>query len=68
MLGFEPLAEAWESRSVRRALWNSLESGLGSALLATVLGTALALAVGLTDVRAKGALIFCILLPMMIPP
>ncbi|MEM6441304.1 MAG: ABC transporter permease subunit, partial [Pseudomonadota bacterium] len=68
VLSLQPLAEAWESRSVRRALWNSLESGLGSALLATALGAGLALAVGLTDVRAKGALIFCILLPMMIPP
>ncbi|MEM1314442.1 MAG: hypothetical protein AAGI51_07815, partial [Pseudomonadota bacterium] len=35
VLSLAPLAEAWESRSVRRALWNSLESGLGSALLAT---------------------------------
>jgi iron(III) transport system permease protein len=45
-----------------------MESSLLSALAATVLGTVLALIVGLTDVRAKGLLVFLILLPMMIPP
>jgi len=63
-----PLLEALTSRSVQRALWNSIESSFLSALCATALGTALALIVGLTDVRAKGVLVFLILLPMMIPP
>ncbi|WP_242390329.1 ABC transporter permease [Polymorphum gilvum] len=63
-----PLVEAVASRSVRTALWQSVESGLLSALAATLLGTVLALAVGLTDVRLKGPLVFCLLLPMMIPP
>ncbi len=63
-----PLAEALDSRAVRRALLNSLDSGISSALLATLTGTVLALVIGLTDVRAKGPLIFLILLPMMIPP
>ncbi|MFN3133730.1 ABC transporter permease [Roseibium sp.] len=67
-LAFAPLAEALSSRSVQRALWHSMESSLLSALAATVLGTVLALIVGLTDVRAKGLLVFLILLPMMIPP
>lgn len=68
--GFAPAAllEALQSRSVLRALWNSLESSLLSAICATILGTALALIIGLTDVRAKGILVFLILLPMMIPP
>ncbi|MFO7855330.1 MAG: iron ABC transporter permease [Paracoccaceae bacterium] len=66
--GLAPVAKALESGSVRRALWRSLESGAASALLATGLGTALALAIGLTDVRAKPALVFLVLLPMMIPP
>ncbi len=67
-LAFAPLAEALSSRSVQRALWHSMESSLLSALAATVLGTVLALIVGLTDIRAKGLLVFLILLPMMIPP
>lgn len=63
-----PLAEALDSRSVRRAFVNSLESAAVSAVLATGIGTALALLIGLTDVRAKGAVVFALLLPMMIPP
>ncbi|WP_428669444.1 ABC transporter permease [Roseibium sp.] len=63
-----PLLEALQSRSVLRALWHSIESSFFSALAATVLGTGLALLIGLSDVRAKGLLVFLILLPMMIPP
>ncbi|MBB93449.1 MAG: ABC transporter permease [Rhodobacteraceae bacterium] len=63
-----PLLEALASGSVRRAAWNSLESSAVSGLGALCLGTALALALGLTDVRRKGAVIFLLLLPMMIPP
>jgi iron(III) transport system permease protein len=63
-----PLLEALQSRSVQRALWHSLESSFLSAVGATLLGTALALVIGLTDVRRKGLLVFLILLPMMIPP
>jgi len=67
-LSLAPLAEALQSGSVRRALGNSLESATLSALLATLIGTAVALLIGLTDVRAKGAVVFALLLPMMIPP
>jgi len=67
-LDLGPLLEAVQSRSVRAALWHSVESSFWSALGATVLGTLLALLIGLTDVRAKGLLVFLILLPMMIPP
>ncbi|WP_298820095.1 iron ABC transporter permease [uncultured Roseibium sp.] len=63
-----PLLEAIQSRSVQRALWHSIESSLWSALGASILGTCLALIIGLTDIRAKGLLVFLILLPMMIPP
>ncbi|MGF1659728.1 MAG: ABC transporter permease [Rubrimonas sp.] len=63
-----PLLRALESRAVTTALWNSLESGLISAAVATAAGLGLALLVGLTDVRGKGPLVFLILLPMMIPP
>jgi len=61
-------AETLASRSVRRALWNSLESSLISAALATIVGLTLALAIGLTNIRFKGLFVFLLLLPMMIPP
>ncbi len=63
-----PLLGALESDAVRRAAWNSLESAAVSGLGALAIGTALALVVGLTDVRGKGPLVFLLLLPMMIPP
>ncbi len=66
--GFGPFLEALDSRSVPRALWNSLESSLISAAIALVFGTAVALVVGLTDLRGKGAFTFLLLIPMMIPP
>ena len=64
----DPLRDALASGSVRRATWNSLESATLSGFMALVVGTALALLIGLTDVRAKGAAVFALLLPMMIPP
>ncbi len=67
-LNVGPLLEALQNRSVKRALWHSIESSFLSALAATVLGTILALLIGLTNIRAKGLLVFLILLPMMIPP
>jgi len=63
-----PLLEALESGAVQRAAWHSLESSAVSGLGALIIGTGLALVVGLTDVRAKGPLVFALLLPMMIPP
>ena len=63
-----PLLEALETRSVRRALLNSLDSAMFSAVVALALGTLLALVLALTDVRAKAVVVFCILLPMMVPP
>lgn len=67
-LSIAPLKEALESPAVRRALLNSLDSAFCSALLASLVGTALALLVGLTDLRAKGLFVFLLLVPMMIPP
>lgn len=66
--GLGPLLAALETRSVPRALWNSLESAALSALLALVAGTAVALVLGLTDVRSKGVYAFLFLIPMMVPP
>ncbi|WP_029064720.1 iron ABC transporter permease [Labrenzia sp. DG1229] len=67
-LNLGPILEALQNRSVKRALWHSIESSFLSALAATVLGTLLALLIGLTNIRAKGLLVFLVLLPMMIPP
>ncbi|MEM8656671.1 MAG: iron ABC transporter permease [Pseudomonadota bacterium] len=68
VLTLVPLMEAFDSRSVPRALWNSLESSLGSAVLSLVVGALAALIIGLTDVRHKGVFTFLLLIPMMIPP
>ena len=68
VVSLDPLIAALASGSTWRALSNSLDSALWSAVFATVIGTSLALVVGLTDVRAKGVLVFLVMLPMMIPP
>lgn len=67
-LSLNPVLEALGGRSVRRALWNSLESGLISALCALLVGVGIAFAIGLTNVRFKGTFTFLLLVPMMIPP
>ena len=66
--GLGPVWVALDSRSVPRALWNSIESALLSALLALGMGTFAALILGLTDTRRKGVFTFLLLIPMMIPP
>lgn len=63
-----PILEALGGRSVRRALWHSLESGLLSALCALIMGVSIAFAIGLTNVRFKSTFTFLLLVPMMIPP
>ncbi len=67
-LSLRPVAEALDSRAVRRALVNSLDSAAVSAVFALALGTLLALALALTDVRGRAVVVFCTLLPMMVPP
>jgi len=67
-LSFGPVLEAFGNGSVQRAAWNSFESSTVSGLAAASIGTGLALLIGLTDVRAKGPVVFLLLLPMMIPP
>lgn len=66
--GIDGLIEVLSSRSVRRALWNSLESAALAAGLALVIGGALGLLIGLTDLRGRVALSFAILTLIMIPP
>jgi len=61
-------AETLASRSVARALNNTVQAALLSTAVSTVLGTALALLLRLTDLPGRRALLFLALLPMLIPP
>lgn len=62
-----PIRAALQDTTVQRALWHSVETAGWSGLFALLIGAALALALGLTDLRAKGAIVFVLILPMMIP-
>ncbi|MEM6667536.1 MAG: ABC transporter permease subunit, partial [Pseudomonadota bacterium] len=68
VLTLAPILNVLDSRSVPRALLNSLDSAFFSALVALALGTTIALVIGLTDVRGKGVFTFLLLIPMMVPP
>ncbi|MGP9822533.1 ABC transporter permease [Salinarimonas sp. NSM] len=61
------LRDQWQSRSTSRALWNTLEAGTLATLVSVVLGATMAFVVALTDVRAKTALTFALLLPLLVP-
>jgi iron(III) transport system permease protein len=51
-----------------RAAWHTLETAVGGTLLATVVGAAMATLTTLTDTRAKPALAFGLVLPLLIAP
>ena len=51
-----------------RATGNSVAIAAGATLVAAALGVPFALLCGLTDLRGKTALAFCLILPLMIPP
>jgi iron(III) transport system permease protein len=61
------LRDQWQSRSTSRALWNTLEAGTLATLVSIALGATMAFVVALTDVRAKTALTFALLLPLLVP-
>ncbi|MBP5979967.1 MAG: iron ABC transporter permease [Halomonas sp.] len=66
--GNAPLWRVLQSASTWRALSHSLyTSGLGM-LIALTLGSLFAFVITLTDIRGKAWLVFCFMLPMMIPP
>ncbi|MBR9652957.1 ABC transporter permease [Thalassovita aquimarina] len=54
--------------STRTALMHSLLTAGGGTVLSMLIGAAFAFLVALTDMRGKGALVFCLMIPMMIPP
>ncbi|ESR23392.1 ABC transporter permease [Lutibaculum baratangense] len=62
------LRDQWQSRSFTRALQNTLEASAFATVLSVALGTSMAFLLALTDVRAKTALTFVLLLPLLIPP
>ncbi|MBE9639663.1 ABC transporter permease [Salipiger mangrovisoli] len=54
--------------STRTALLHSLVTAAGGTVISVLVGASFAFLVALTDVRAKAALVFCLMVPMMIPP
>ncbi|MQY43908.1 ABC transporter permease subunit [Epibacterium sp. SM1969] len=66
--GLELFLEVLGEKSTQRALKHSLiTAGLGT-LVSLLIGGAFAFLVALSDLRAKAALVFCLMIPMMIPP
>lgn len=60
-------AEAYGSRAVSRAFWNTLLAASGATAISLVLGGGLALALGLFRLRGRVAMTFLILSPLLIP-
>lgn len=54
--------------ATRRALVHSLITAGFGTLVSVFIGATFAFLVALTDLRAKAALVFCLMIPMMIPP
>lgn len=62
------MREVLAQPSTLSALKHSLVTAGFGTLVSMVLGSAFAFLVALTDLRAKAALVFCLMIPMMIPP
>ncbi|WP_020038211.1 ABC transporter permease [Salipiger mucosus] len=62
------LVEVISQGSTHRALVHSLVTAAGGTILSVLIGGTFAFLVALTNVRARGALVFCLMVPMMIPP
>lgn len=63
-----PLWRVLSAASTWRALWHSLYTSALGMSIALLLGGVFAFVITLTDVRGKPWLVFCFMLPMMIPP
>lgn len=57
-----------QNPSTWRAFWNSIYTSILGTAIALGLGSLFAFTLTLTDIRAKAVLVFCFMLPMMIPP
>ncbi|MEP2718351.1 iron ABC transporter permease [Pseudophaeobacter sp.] len=67
-LNFSLFSEVLTDSSTRLALKHSLITAGFGTLVSVAIGGAFAFLVALTDLRAKAALVFCLMIPMMIPP
>lgn len=67
-LTFAHAAEVLGRESTRVALWHSLVTAGAGTVISVLIGAAFAFVVALTDIRARAALVFCLMIPMMIPP
>ncbi|MEO9464944.1 ABC transporter permease, partial [Sulfitobacter pontiacus] len=67
-VGLSLAGEVLRQPSTLSALKHSLLTAGFGTLVSVVLGSAFAFLVALTDLRAKAALVFCLMIPMMIPP
>ena len=67
-LTFSHAAEVLGRDSTLTALQHSLVTAGAGPLISVLIGAGFAFVVALTDIRAKAALIFCLMIPMMIPP
>ena len=67
-VGLSLAGEVLRQPSTLSALKHSLVTAGFGTLVSVVLGSAFAFLVALTDLRAKAALVFCLMIPMMIPP
>ncbi|MCC9625629.1 iron ABC transporter permease [Thalassospira sp. MA62] len=65
---FDYFHDVLGASSTWQATANSLYTAALGTLISLVIGGAFAFLVALTDIRAKAALVFCFMIPMMIPP
>ncbi|WP_436799277.1 ABC transporter permease [Pacificibacter marinus] len=66
--GFTLAGKVLAQPSTMSALKHSLITASLGTIVSLVLGAAFAFLVALTNLRAKAALVFCLMIPMMIPP
>lgn len=62
------VTEVLGRETTRVALGHSLVTAGAGTVISVLIGSAFAFLVALTDIRAKAALVFCLMIPMMIPP
>ncbi len=67
-LDLSVLTEVTRAKSTWLATERSLLTAAGGTALSLLIGSAFALLVALTDLRAKTALVFCFMIPFMVPP
>jgi iron(III) transport system permease protein len=67
-LSLAPVVGVLSSATTWTATAHSLVTSLAGTVLATLVGVTVALAVALTDIRARNAFVFCFVLPLLIAP